>query len=156
MPVQIVPPGNAASVSGNVFFSLLAINLKMITIIKTGEDTETLRKVEAAIQANFKNGLPPHLQPDAKSATYLAGSDQSRIFVASHSEFLKLEDEDIQRILRHRLILVHGNPIEYNYGWNLKSFAQVHDVDAVTTIHGGICILLLNVLTKTRISFNKS
>jgi hypothetical protein len=125
-------------------------------IIKTGEDNETLRKVEASIQSNFKNGLPPHLQPDAKSTTYLPGSDQSRIFVASYSEFSSLEDDDIQRILRHRLVLVHGNPIDYNYGWNLKSFARVHDVDVMTTVHGGFCILLLNVFTKTRISFDKS
>jgi hypothetical protein len=76
--------------------------------------------------------------------------------VASYSEFMSLEDEDIQRILRRRLILVHGNPIGYNYGWNLKSFARVYNVDALTTVHGGICILLLNVFTKTKISFDKS
>jgi len=77
-------------------------------------------KVESLIQANFINDLPPHLQLSAKDVTYSPGSDQSRIFVASHSEFSCLHDEDIQRILRERLILVHGNPFDYNYGWDLK------------------------------------
>jgi hypothetical protein len=76
--------------------------------------------------------------------------------VASYSEFVNLEDEDVQRILRDRLILVHGNPIDYDYGWNLKSFARVHDVDSVTTVHGRICIVLLNVFTKSKISIDKS
>lgn len=108
---------------------------------KTGDDTVTLMKVEASIQANFKNGLPPHLQPDAKSMTYTPG-DQSRIFVASHSEFSSLHDRDIQRILRDRLILVHGNPLDYNYGWDLESFGRLHDVDSMTSVHGGFGSLL--------------
>jgi hypothetical protein len=139
-----------------MFFFFVCYQSENNCIIKTGEDTKTLTIVEKSIQNDFKEGLPPHLQPDAKSKTYLPGSDQSRIFVASYSEFVNLNDEDIQRILRHRLILVHGNPIDYDYGWNLKSFARVHDVDAVTTVHGRICIILLNVFTKTKISFVKS
>jgi len=121
-------------------FPLLSISTSHY---QTGDDLETLKIVEASIQADFKNGLPPHLQADAKSMSYVPGSDQSRIFVASHSEFSSLRDRDIQRILRHRLILVHGNPIVSNFGWDLESFGQVHDVDAVTTIHGGIRVLLL-------------
>jgi hypothetical protein len=138
VPVQIVPPGNVDSVSGYIFFPLLSISTSHY---QTGDDVETLRIVEASIQADFKNGLPPHLQPDAKSMSYEPGSAQSRIFVASHSEFSSLRDRDIQRILRHRLILVHGNPIVSNFGWDLESFGQVHDVDALTTIHGGIRVL---------------
>jgi hypothetical protein len=149
VPVQIVPPGDVESVSS--FFPPL-YQSENDYIIKTGEDTETLKIVEASIQANFKNGLPPHLQADAKSTAYLPGSDQSRIFVASYSEFLSLKDKDIQGILRHRLILVHGNPIEYDYGWDLRSFSQVHDVDTTTTVHGGISIPLLYVFTKLKIS----
>lgn len=97
-----------------------------------------MKKVEASIQGDFKNGLPPHLQPEAKSTTYVPGSDQSRIFVASHSEFSNLHAKDIQNILRHRLILIHGNPLDYNYGWDLESFGRVHDVDEKTTVHGAI------------------
>ena len=112
--------------------------------------------MEASIQADFKNGLPPHLQPDAKSMTYTPGSDQSRIYVASHSEFSNLHARDIQGILRDRLILVHGNPIEYDYGWDLESFGQVFDVDMKTTVHGGISFFLKkNAFTKTRISGHK-
>jgi hypothetical protein len=146
VPVQIVPPGNVDSVSGHVFFPLLSIST---SCHQTGDNFETLRIVEASIQADFKNGLPPHLQAEAKSKSYTPGSDQSRIFVASHSEFSSLRDRDIQRILRHRLILVHGNPMVSNFGWDLESFGQVHDVDGVTTIHGVICILLLNIFTET-------
>jgi hypothetical protein len=73
--------------------------------------------------------------------TYMPGSDQSRIFVASHSEFLSLDANDIQSILRDRLILVHGNPFDYNYGWDLESIGRVYDVDMETTIHGEIGVL---------------
>ena len=99
---------------------------------------ETLLKVEALIQANFINDLLPHLQLSAKGIAYSPGSDQSCIFIASHSEFSCLHDEDIQGILRERLILVHGNPFDYNYGWDLKSFGQLHDVDKKITVHGEI------------------
>ena len=120
--------------------------------IKTGENAETLKKVEASIQADFKNGLPPHLQPEAKSMSYVPGFDQSRIFVASHSEFSSLHARDIQRVLRDRLILVHGNPFDYSYGWDLESFGRVYDVDEKTTIHGETGILLFSVFSKTRVS----
>jgi hypothetical protein len=71
--------------------------------------------------------------------TYTAG-DQSRIFVASHSEFSSLHSRDIQRILRDRAILVHGTPLDYNYGWDLESFGRLHDVDGKTNVHGGFGI----------------
>jgi hypothetical protein len=136
-------------------FSLAGYQFQSHYLFKTGDDTETLRKVEASIQADFKNGLPPHLQPNAKTMEYLPGSDQSRIFVASHSEFSKLHARDVQRILRDRIILVHGNPLDYNYGWDLESFGRVYDVDMQTTVHGGIITLFWKDFTNTRNSFNK-
>jgi hypothetical protein len=109
------------------------------------------------IQARFKNGLPPHLQADATSMTYAPGSDQSRIFVASHSAFLSLEDREVQRILRQRLILVHGHPFDYNYGWDLKSFARLHDVDKKVSVLGKPVVACLPpLLTKTPFSFHTS
>jgi hypothetical protein len=113
-----------------------------LNIIQTGYDIETLKKVEALIQADFKNGLPPHLQPNARSMTYVPESDQSRIFVTSHTEFSGLHARDIQKILRERLILVHGNPSDYRYGWDLESFGRLHDVDKKITVHGEFCITL--------------
>ena len=90
--------------------------------IKTGDDTETLRRLESLIQNEFINGLPPHLQPNAKSRMYIPGSNPSRIFVASHSKFSILEDREVQGILRERIVLVHNNPLDYDYKWDLKSF----------------------------------
>jgi hypothetical protein len=116
--------------------SLLFVNI--LNDVKTGDDTETLRKVEALVQAQFINGLPPHLQPNAKSLSYIPGSNQSRIFVASHSEFNGLHAKDIQRILRQRLILVHGHPLDYDYKWDLDSFGRLYDVDRETTVNGEI------------------
>ena len=92
--------------------------------------------MEARIQGDFKNGYPPHLQPNARSMEYAPGSDQSRIFVASHMEFAGLHAKDVQKILRHRLILVHGVPSDYDYGWNLDSFGRLFDVDTKTDVHG--------------------
>ena len=131
---------------------LCIINLN---IIQTGDDTETLRKVEALIQAGFKNGIPPHLQPNAKSMGYSPGSDQSWIFVASHSEFLSMGAMDIQSILHERIILVHCNPLDYSYGWDLESFGRLYDIDKKVSVQGRIglpylkriCLKLYSVST---------
>jgi hypothetical protein len=107
-----------------------------LNINKTGDDTDTLRKVEACVQAGFQDGLPPHLLSNASSMNYIPGSDQSRIFVSSYSEFSRLEGADIQGILRERLILVHGHAFDHNYGWDLPSFGRVFDVDKKITVQG--------------------
>ena len=104
---------------------------------------EMLSKVEVLIQAEFQNGLPPHLWPNATSLERLPGTEQSRIFVSSHSDFKRLCARDIQRILRDRLILVHGNPLDYEYGWDLESFGRLHDVDGKITVHGENGIVLI-------------
>lgn len=107
-----------------------------LNITKTGDDTDTLRKVEARIRSGFQDGLPPHLLPNATSLEYVPGSAQSRIFVSSHKEFSGLQAADIQGILRQRLILVHGHPFDYNYGWDLPSFGRVYDVDKKVSVLG--------------------
>lgn len=105
-------------------------------ILQTGTDTDTLKKVEARIVAKFKDGLPPHLLPSAKDMTYIPGSDQSRIFVASQSQFSTLPATDVQSILRERVILVHGNTFDHKYGWDLESFGRLYDVDKPVTVQG--------------------
>lgn len=117
---------------------MLAPVVNLYVVVKIGEDPEILQKVEARIQADFRSGLPPHLQPDAKNVEYQPGSDQSRIFVTSHQEFKSLPDRDVQRILRDRIILVHGNPLDYGYGWDLFSFARLYDIDRKIEILGEI------------------
>jgi hypothetical protein len=47
-----------------------------------------------------------------------------------------LEDREVQKILRQRLILVHGIPFDYSYGWDLKSFGRLHDVDKNVSVQG--------------------
>ena len=132
-------------------------SVSMLIPSQTGADTETLKIVEARIQADFTNGQPRHLLPSARSMEYTAGSDQSRIFVSCQSEFSRLHARDVQRILRERLILVHGNVLDYNYGWDLESFARLHDVDNTVEVHGKIHVFFLQfVVTKTTFSFNES
>lgn len=75
--------------------------------------------------------------------SYSPGTDQSRIFVASHSEFTGLHARDVQKILRERVILVHGNPLDYSYGWDLDSFGRLYDVDRKATVHGEILIFYI-------------
>jgi hypothetical protein len=86
--------------------------------------------------------------------SYVPGSDQSRIFVTSSSEFSSLNAREIQSVLRERLILVHGNPSDYKYGWDLESFGRVYDVDKKITVHGKIYMLCETSLLKTMFSFN--
>lgn len=86
---------------------------------------------------------------------YIPGSNQSRIFVAPYSEFSSLHARDIQSILRERIILVHGNPLDYSYGWDLESFGRLHDVDKKTNVHGEIRIPFAKlILPNTTFSFN--
>ena len=122
------------------------LNLK-----KTGDDTDTLRKVEARLQAEFQDGVPPHLLPSAGSMAYITGSDQSRIFTSSHSEFSRLEAADVQGILRERLILVHGHPLDHNYGWDLPSLGRVYDVEKKITVLGRC---LFSFLTSCAVNFS--
>jgi hypothetical protein len=133
IPVQITPPGNVDSVRGNFLIQKRSSN-----IIKMTDDCLTLSKLEERIQADFKNGAPPHLQQSARDLNYVPGSDQSRIYVTSHSNFTSIHPRDIQRILRERLILVHDIPLEYDYGWDLESFGHHYDVDKKTNVHGMI------------------
>jgi hypothetical protein len=92
--------------------------------------------VEARIQAGFHEGVPPHLLPNASSLKYVPGSDQSRLFVSSYSDFSRLDAADIQGLLRQRVILVHGHQFDYNYGWNLPSLGRVFDVDKKVSVLG--------------------
>ena len=55
---------------------------------------------------------------------------------SSHSEFNSFNASEIQNILCDRLVLVHGNPLDYDYGWDLESFGRVHDVDRKMVVHG--------------------
>ena len=40
-------------------------------------------------------------------------------------------------------MLVHGNELDYNYGWNLKSFARLYDVDKKISLLGKKSIFFL-------------
>jgi hypothetical protein len=117
-----------------IFVALLSI----LIIGQTGVDTDTVNKVEARIRARYSHGLPPHLLPSAKDVSYTPGSDQSRVFVASQSEFSTLPASVVQNILRERLILVHGNTFDQNYRWDLESFGRLYDVDKNVTVQGEI------------------
>ena len=99
-------------------------------------------KVEARIRAEFKDGLPPHLQPDTKNITYQPGTDQSRIYVSSCTEFSTMDPTAIQKILCHCVILIHGNKFDNNYGWDLKSFGKIYDVDKKVFVQGIIIIFI--------------
>jgi hypothetical protein len=116
----------------------------VLNINQTGDDTDTLRKVEARIRADFREGLPPHLRPEASSLKYVPGSDQSRIFVSSFSDFSHLEPLQIQAILRQRAVLVHGHTFDYNYAWDLPSFGRLYDVDKMVSVLGKFLFSLVN------------
>lgn len=88
---------------------------------------------------------------------YAPESDQSRIFVSPHSEFSSMDDNDVQRILRKRLILVHDIPSDFDYKWDLRSFSRLYDVDKKVSVQGESGIPSLKpILTKIVFSFNAS
>lgn len=138
---MIVPPGDVASVSVNKSIRFLSISI----FAQTGEDTQTLNIIEARIQAEFKDGLPPHLQPNARSLSYTPGSTQSGIFVCSKQEFKGMDDSTVQAILRDRIILSHGHSFDHQYQWDLPSFGRLYDVDKKITVHGKISMTLYNL-----------
>lgn len=101
-----------------------------------GADAETLRQLEIRVQEGFVDGVPPHLLSSATSLIYTPNSNQSRFFVAPHSEYIQLNQQQILGVLRQRNIIVHGQSFNHEYGWNLESFARLYDVDRMTTVHG--------------------
>lgn len=118
-------------------------------MLKTGVDAETLRRLEKRVQEGFVDGVPLHLLPSAGSLAYAAKSDQSRFFVTPHSEYMHLSPQTILNVLRHRHILVHGHPLDHQYGWNLESFARLYDVDKKTTVHGEAKFISIVILITT-------
>lgn len=54
------------------------------------------------------DGTPLHHLPSAREATY--DPKASSIFIVQHDVFEDLSDKEIQRIFRHRHILVRGTP----------------------------------------------
>lgn len=121
-------------------------------MVKTGVDAETLRNLERRVQEAFVDGLPPHLLPSARSLAYMPKSNQSRLFVAPHSEYINLTPQQILGVFRERHILIHGHPFDHEYGWNLESFARLYDVDRPTTVHGEMnfksIIIILTTVSK--------
>lgn len=66
-----------------------------------------------------------------------------------------MDDRDVQRILRDRLILVHDNPSDFEYQWDLKSFARLYDVGDQISVQGESEIPLSKlVLAEILFSFN--
>jgi hypothetical protein len=101
------------------------------------------------VQEGFIDGVPPHLLPNARSLTYTANSDQSRFFVAPHSDYINLSPQTILGVLRARHIIVHSHPLDHQYGWNLDSFARLYDVDKITTVHGEAKFISIVILPTT-------
>jgi hypothetical protein len=141
---MIVPPGDVASVSIIKLIHFQSIS----TIVQTEADTKTLNIIEARIQAEFKDGLPPHLQPDAQSLRYTPGSTQSGIFVCSSEELKAMDDSRVQGILRDRIILSYGHGFDQHYRWDLPSLGRLYDVDKKTTVHGKISVAFAVLLAK--------
>jgi hypothetical protein len=52
-----------------------------------------------------------------------------------------LDPSIVQDILRERIIVVHSNPLDFDYKWNLKSFGRIFDVDKKIHVHGEIFLL---------------
>ena len=110
-----------------------------------------LQWLEKQVQEGLIDGVPPHLLPSTRSLTYVADSDQSCFFVAPHSEYINLTPQTVLGVLRKRHIIVHSHPFDHQYGWNLNSFACLHDIDKITMVHGEanfipIIILLAAIL----------
>jgi hypothetical protein len=66
-----------------------------------------------------------------------------------------LEPEKIQAILRERLMLVHGHPFEYEYGWNLPSLGRLFDVDKKVSVLGKSPYSFVNQFDMNIIQFRR-
>lgn len=92
--------------------------------------------MEAKIRENDQENLPPHLCAEARILDYNTDSSPSRICVFPYVEYIQHKPAMIQRILRDRHILVHGVPLEHEYGWDIETLGTVWDVDKPTTVQG--------------------
>ena len=108
----------------------------------TGESNQILSDFEYSV------GVAANFEP-RRSSRNIQSKDKAAINYVNYVPPPKSSSGKKKlAILRDQLILVHRNPLDYNYRWDLESFGEVHDVDMNTMVHGEIGILLSNAFAK--------
>jgi hypothetical protein len=90
--------------------------------------------------AEFRDGLPPHLHPSARSKEYTPGA--SSIFVVDLEDFRSMTAQEVQEVFRHRHILVRKSPIETT-GFNLDALEMLGSLTTKVPMQGRLQAHLL-------------
>ena len=89
-----------------------------------------------------ENGIPLHALPGARHKdcspplSLQSSPAQSQIFVVEYAEFKAMSSFDIQRIFRHRHILVLNHPQERTYSFDLQCLHALGDLDQKRDMQG--------------------
>ena len=96
-------------------------------------ECDVLRNVQDLVEANYENGRPKHHLPSAYMPERQEGA--SIFFMVQYEDFVKMSGSDIQRIGRHRHIVVRGVPQEH-HEWNHATLSQVGSLNRPRDMQG--------------------
>lgn len=76
--------------------------------IQAERDRHTFHALVKQVKLGYEGGIPPHHSLWARTAKLEEAelADASSVFVASAEKFLKMTDEDILQVYRHRNLLI--------------------------------------------------
>ena len=95
-----------------------------------------LKNVQTLVEQSYVDGKPKHHLDTARDVNYTPGS--SIFFITDHASFMKLSDDEIHRIAKHRHIVVQDIPQE-GFDWSRKTLAKLGDLEQLREIQGTIC-----------------
>ena len=94
-----------------------------------------LKNVQTLVEKSYVDGKPKHHHHTARDVDYTPGS--SIFFITDHARFMKLSSGDIQRIAKHRHIVVQNIPQE-DFDWSRNTLAKLGDLEQLREIQGMI------------------
>ena len=88
-------------------------------------DHKAIRLIQESVEAGYVNGLPKHHLPSAFDVDVQPGS--SCIFVCSYAQYVGLSTPTLQKIFRHRHILITNAPVS-GIRFNINGLQTIGDV----------------------------
>lgn len=111
--------------------ALILGNIYLMRVRQGRFDIKLVRKIAAMVENRFKDGKPPHHQPEASQRTYHAGSD---IFTVDCKAFNAMELSEIHEIHRDRHLLVRGVDPGRPTKFDEEGLQKLRDIDAPVQI----------------------
>ena len=90
--------------------------------------------MQSLVEELYVDGRPHHHLAAARNT---AATTESIFFVVTYEDYMKLSDQDIQDIFRHRHIVVTDIPSR-EYQWSLETLAKLGSLQQQREIQGKV------------------